>query len=90
MRSTNDGVDNMEHNLRLFQAYSTSRRDLLTCLNNMLHPFGFRNLSNEEFLQLILHGHDNLYDSNAKILAMTIRYIHDPNRFERMTSSNFS
>ena len=87
----NDGIENTEHYFLHFQAYCTIRRDLVTCVNNILYQYGFRDLNNEELLQIILHGHDKLpYDSNAKILSMTIQYIHDSKRFERMTTNNFS
>jgi len=48
-------------------------------------------VASEELLQIILYGHDNLpYDSNSKVLAMTIWYIHDSKHFERMTTISFS
>ena len=87
----NDGIENTEHYFLLCQAYCTIRRDLLTCVNDILYQNGFRNLSNEVLLQIILYGHEKLpYDSNANILSMTIQYIHDSKRFERMTTNNFS
>ena len=69
----------------------TIRRDLPTRVNDIMYQYGFSNLSNEELLQIILYGHGKLpYDSNAKILSMTIQYIHDSKRFDRMTTNNFS
>ena len=86
----NDGIENTEHYFLLCQAYCTSRRDLFTCVINVSYLYGFCNLSNEELLQIILYGQDKLpYDSNAEILAVTIKYIHDSKRFERMTTNNF-
>ena len=61
------------------------------CVNDILHPNGFRNLSSEKLLEIILYGHDKLSnDSNAKILALTIRCIHDSKSFDRITDSNSS
>ena len=87
----NNGIENTEHYFLRCQAYCTIRRDFLSCVNDILYQYGFRNLSNEGLFQISLYGHDKLpYDSNAKILAMTIQYIHDSKRFERMTANNFS
>ena len=78
----NYSIENTENYFLICQAYCTIRRDLLACVNNILYLYGFRNLRNEKLLQIILYGHDKLpHDSNAKILAMTIQYIHDSNRF---------
>ena len=61
------------------------------CVNDILYQNSFRNLSKEELLKIILYGHDKLpCDSNAKILSMTIQYIHDSKHFERMITKNFS
>ena len=44
--SINYGVENTEHYVLFCLAYCTIRRDLPTCVNNILHPYVFRNFSN--------------------------------------------
>ena len=74
----NDDIENTGLYFLLCRACCTIRRDLLTCVNDILYQYGFKNLSNEELLQIILYGLDKSpYDSNAKILSMTIQYIND-------------
>ena len=86
-----NGIENTEHYFMLYQAYCTIRRDLLTFINNILNLYGFRNLSNEELLTIVLCGYDsNAYDYNATIQTMTIQFFNYSKRFEGMTTNNFS
>ena len=80
---TNDGVEDTEHYFLLCHTYDADRRDLLSSVNAILLPHGLISLSNEELLKIILYGHEQLpFDSNAKILTATLRYIHVSKRFE--------
>ena len=42
--------------------------EIFSRVSTICYPYDFRNLSNEELLQIIFYGHDKLpHDSNAKI-----------------------
>ena len=80
---TNDGVEDTEHYFLLCNTYDADRRDLLSSVNAILLPHCLISLSNEELLKIILYGHEELpFDSNAKILTATLKYIHVSKRFE--------
>ena len=52
----NDGVEDREHYFLLCHMYDDIRRDLLNGLNAVLLPHGIGNLSNDEFVNILLYG----------------------------------
>ena len=80
---TNDGVEYTEHYFLLCCTYDADRLDLLNSVNVILLPHGLMNLSNEELLKIIYHGHEQLsFDSNAKILTATLEFIQSSKLFK--------
>ena len=78
----NDSNEDTEHFLLLFHTYDEGRPDRLDSIDAILQPHGLTNLSNENLLQILLCGHENLsYDLNTKILEATFRYIQASERF---------
>ena len=79
----NDGIEDTEHFLLLCHAYGEDRRDLLNSVHAILRPHGLTNLSNENLLKILLHGHKNLsFYLNKKILEATLKYIQASERFQ--------
>ncbi len=77
MCRTNDGIETTEHLLLLCPSFEAERRSLLVNIFDLIHPFGYVDLSNEVLLQLLLYGDNNLsFNLNKLILELTINYIH--------------
>ena len=73
MCPSNDGVEDTEHFLLYCHSYDAYRIDLVDTVNSTLQPYGFPNLSNALFLEIILYGDKRFsFDSNAKILKATL------------------
>ena len=56
MCPANDGAEDTEHFLLLFQSYEEPRRELLNGLNAILSSCDISNLSNELLIELIQYG----------------------------------
>ena len=54
----NDSVEDREHHFLLCHNYNLDRCGLLNSVNAILMPHGLMNLSNEDFLKIILYGHE--------------------------------
>ncbi len=79
---TYDGIETTEHFLLLCPSFEAERRSLLADVFDLIHPFGYVDLSNEVLLQLLLYGDKNLsFNLNKCILESTINYIHMTGRF---------
>ena len=82
MFPANDGVDDTERYLLLCQSYEEPRRELLNCLNAILPPSDFSNLSNELLVELILLCNERLRpDVNKGLIEDTLKFIQATKRF---------
>ena len=71
----NDGIEDIEHFLLQFHAYSEQRCDLLGAINKVLQLHSISNLPNETLVQTMLYGDERFaYSQNRQILEATVRY----------------
>ena len=69
----NDGIEDTEHFLLLWQEYDDIRRDILSSVDAVLRPHRLANPSYKTLLKFILYGHEELpSESNSKILEATL------------------
>ena len=83
LRPTNDGFGDAEHYFLLCYAYDANRHDFFSSVSVMLLLHFLISLSNEELLKTVRYGHEQLsFDSNAKILTATLKYMPASKRVE--------
>ena len=81
MCPSNDGIESTEHFLLLCPSFEVQRRNFLAGDFALLRPFGYIDLSNEVFTQLLLFGDKGLpNDVNRNILKLIPLYIHTTGR----------
>ena len=73
MCPSNDGIEITEHFLLLCPSFEVQRPKLLAGVFVLLRPFGYIDLSNDVFTQLLLFGDKGLSnDVNRNILKLTL------------------
>ena len=83
MCPSNDGTETTEYFLLHCPSNEVKRRDLLARVFELLRPYGYIDLSNEIFTQLLSYGEKHLpNDFNRNLLELTLQYIHATGRFD--------
>ena len=84
MCPTSDGTKDTEHFLLLCPSFDAQRRDLFAGIVELIRPVRqITDLSNDSLTQLLLYGNQDLSNElNRTILALTLRFIHEPGRFD--------
>ena len=71
----NNGIEDTEHFLVLYDSFKEHRCNLFTDVNVVVQNSG-HSVWNNSFLQLLLYGDESLsYEVNRSILTLTITYI---------------
>ena len=84
MCPTNDGIEDTEHFLLLCPSLDMQRQDLLARVTDLLRSFvQITNLPSNLLLHLLLDVDQNLLnDLNGSIIELTLRFIHETDRFK--------
>ena len=78
------GIEDMKHSLLLCLAFDAQRRDLFAGIVELLQSFvQITDLSNDALMQCLLRGDQGFsHNLDRNILELTLRFIHETDRFE--------
>ena len=86
----NDGVEDTEHFLLHCHSYHQQRNSLLSRVQSVLLSCGLSDLSNVEFVSILLYGDERLhFESNKISIKATLDFIESSKRFSYSNLRNF-